>query len=545
MSKKRTDVVLIDSDSEEVPSKVSKTEINSTSYQIMKQSMSSDDDDDDDDEDEDEDEVSDENTQVAVTEGDHGDDDDDDEDEDGDEESDASTSEFGSSSQSDSDKLEPISVEEYKAAVLEAEDNASDNLNQENTRLDTDNRSSFQDPTRVPPEVRLETRKYLKSEGMMKFLDKYLPTTASAEDILNLILRLGFLPKDIDDVTSNDEDNLIKLIQILNLAMKKTLTMRNRLTNFNSMGQFLSKLETSSKIMVITGAGISTSLGIPDFRSSKGFYNQVLHLGLSDPQEVFDLDFFHQDPSIFYLIAHMVLPPEHSYTPLHAFIKLLQDKGKLLRNYTQNIDNLEGVVGIENDKLIQCHGSFATALCVTCGYQVDGEVIFPEIRLKEIPYCPKCTPKRKKYMDLDDDNLYVSESFGVFKPDITFFGEPLPSRFHRMIKQDLNECDLLICIGTSLKVAPVSHILDRVPEDIPQILINKDPIDHFNLDLSILGYCDEAASYICNELGWELPHKDYDTIRGESGNNLVFEDLAEPGMFLVRRKEHQTLWIDT
>ncbi|CAK7896762.1 NAD-dependent histone deacetylase Sir2p [[Candida] anglica] len=444
----------------------------------------------------------------------------------------SSESPFGSSSSpedssSDSDNpnkssLEPISVEEYKASVSEAAALAGEEHPQ-----------SIQDPTQVPPEVRLETRKYLKANGIMNFLDKYLPTTASADDILSLILRLGFLPKDIGEY--EDEDNLIRLIQILNLAMKKTLSMRNRLSDFNTMDDLLAKIESSKKIMVITGAGISTSLGIPDFRSSKGFYSQLQHLGLSDPQEVFDLDFFHTDPTIFYSIAHMILPPENSYTPLHTFIKLLQDKGKLLRNYTQNIDNLEGTVGIEPERLIQCHGSFAYASCITCGYQVKGDVIFPEIRKKEIAYCPKCSPKRKKLLAKDD--VYVQESFGVMKPDITFFGEPLPSRFHKMIKQDIVDCDLLICVGTSLKVAPVSHILDRVPEDIPQILINKDPIDHFNLDISLLGYCDEAASYLCNKLGWNLPHKDYDSIRGPNGSNLTLETLdAVNGVFQVNKK---------
>ena len=60
--------------------------------------------------------------------------------------------------------------------------------------------------------------------------------------------------------------------------------------------------------MVITGAGISTSLGIL-IRSSQGFYSMIQHLGLSDPQEVFDLDLFLNDPNIFYSIAHMILPP--------------------------------------------------------------------------------------------------------------------------------------------------------------------------------------------------------------------------------------------
>ncbi|CAI4327977.1 BAM_G0008490.mRNA.1.CDS.1 [Saccharomyces cerevisiae] len=85
-----------------------------------------------------------------------------------------------------------------------------------------------------------------------------------------------------------------------------------------------------------------------------------------DPQDVFNYNIFMHDPSVFYNIANLVLPPENIYSPLHSFIKMLQMKGKLLRNYTQNIDNLESYAGISTDKLVQCHGSFATATCVTC-----------------------------------------------------------------------------------------------------------------------------------------------------------------------------------
>lgn len=376
----------------------------------------------------------------------------------------------------------------------------------------------------VTRKVISETRKYLKDHGTMEFLDKYLPTIASSLDLLRLIKKLGFYPRDIP--VFNDGDRLIGLIKLLHSAMKKVNSMRTRLENFYNVDHVLEKIKNAEKILVVTGAGISTSLGIPDFRSSKGFYAKLEHLGLTDPQEVFDLDFFHSDPSIFYLIAHMILPPENSYTPLHAFIKLLQSKGKLLRNYTQNIDNLESNVGIKPENLIQCHGSFATASCVTCKYQVQGEKIYPQIRAQEIPYCPKCSKSRKVLLNKD---AYVPESYGVMKPDITFFGEPLPAKFHSTIRQDLVECDLLISIGTSLKVSPVADIVERIPQGIPQVLINRDPIDHCNFDVSILGYCDDTASYLCSRLGdgWNIEHPDFQRIVGDNGDNLKLITINE------------------
>ena len=345
---------------------------------------------------------------------------------------------------------------------------------------------------------------YLKEFGATEFIKKYLPKTANTKDINALINKMGYsatIPPSMDD-----GDRLMSLVNVLKWTIKKVLKQRTRLTDFYSIEHVLQKLQSANKILVITGAGISTSLGIPDFRSSQGFYSKLESLGLSDPQEVFDLDFFHTDPSIFYSIANLILPPENCYSPLHSFIKLLDDKNKLLRNYTQNIDNLEANVGISPERIIQCHGSFATASCVTCKYQVDGSYLRPAIEDKSISFCPKCIKARRKLEKKDD---YFPESYGVLKPDMTFFGEKLPDRFHDNINEDLLECDLLISIGTSLEVAPVADIIRKIPGHIPQVLINKDPISHTSFDVSFLGKCDNTATYLCDRLNWNLDHPFY------------------------------------
>lgn len=379
-----------------------------------------------------------------------------------------------------------------------------------------------------------ETRKFLKERGVMAFLEEFLPQTALSEEIYKLIVKLGFYPRNLPPF--KEGENLLQLIKLLHLAIKRVRQLRARLDNFYTLEHALDKIRSANKILVITGAGISTSLGIPDFRSSKGLYSRLSYLGLNDPQEVFDLDIFRTDPSIFYSIAHLILPPDNVYAPLHKFIKLLQDKGKLLRNYTQNIDNLEANAGVHYDKLIQCHGSFAFASCVTCGYKVRGDVIYPSIRNKELAFCPHCAKARKRLMN--NDETYVEESYGVMKPDITFFGESLPRAFHDNINRDLRECDLIISIGTSLKVAPVADIVDKVPQHVPQILINKDAIHHCNFDVSFLGYCDDAAAYLCNQLGegWALDHPQYDTLLGTDKKNLTLESTKERGVHIIHNK---------
>ena len=226
-------------------------------------------------------------------------------------------------------------------------------------------------------------------------------------------------------------------------------------------------IKKSKNIIVLTGAGISTSLGIPDFRSKDiGLYTKLEHLGLSDPQEVFDIETFREDPTIFYSVARDILPSTDRFTPTHAFIAMLQNKGKLLTNYSQNIDNIESVAGILPERR----------------YDADA--------------------------DTSSDDDYDSPGVGIMKPDITFFGEQLPDRFsERLTNHDKHLVDLVIVIGTSLKVAPVSEVVPYLPANIPQMYISRTPVSHVNFDVDMLGDCDVVVAELCTRLGWDLDHE--------------------------------------
>ncbi|OBT54629.1 hypothetical protein VE04_05928 [Pseudogymnoascus sp. 24MN13] len=306
--------------------------------------------------------------------------------------------------------------------------------------------------------------------------------------------------------------------RLLSMALSRELSKRSKLPSYNTIDDVVKLLNKCNNIIVLTGAGISTSLGIPDFRSKDvGLYAKLEHLGLPAPQEVFDIALFKEDPSIFYSVARDILPTTSRFTPTHAFIKLLQDKGKLLTNYSQNIDNIEGVAGVKAEKLIQCHGSFATASCTKCGAQVAGEAIFPDIRAGLIPRCKRCVhePKKRKKAEYEDssseeggDDEYDLPEAGVMKPDITFFGEALPDTFHdRLTQHDKDIVDLVIVIGTSLKVAPVSEVVPFLPAHIPQIYISREPVKHVNFDVDMLGDCDVVIAELCRRAGWELEHE--------------------------------------
>ena len=178
---------------------------------------------------------------------------------------------------------------------------------------------------------------------------------------------------------------------LLGLAIAREHARRVRLAQYNTIDDAAKLLKEAQNIIVITGAGISTSLGIPDFRSQNtGFYSRLVEMGFSDPEEVFNIHEFDMNPQVFYELAGQILPELSKWSPTHQFIRLLQDKGKLLRNYTQNIDNIEANAGILKEKLVQCHGSWATATCRKCQYKVPGTDIFEDVKAKRVSYCKRC-----------------------------------------------------------------------------------------------------------------------------------------------------------
>ena len=267
-------------------------------------------------------------------------------------------------------------------------------------------------------------------------------------------------------------------------------TVRQRLHEARTLDDVVKLLEKSKRIIVVSGAGISVSAGIPDFRSKdSGLYHTLdcSRYGIPSAELLFDIEFFKIDPGPFYQFANMLLPNDDIRpTKCHQFLQILQSKKKLLRNYTQNIDGLERKAGITN--LVECHGHMNTFKCMKC--------------------------KRKKYLldvieDVRDGNVCYCTCGEVLKPNVTFFGEELPKVLFTKMKQDLNKCDLVLIIGTSLKVGGSVHeVLKGVRRSVPQILINKDEVclpSHMSegFDVNILGKCDDIAQYLCARLNWD------------------------------------------
>ncbi|KAF9140558.1 NAD-dependent protein deacetylase sirtuin-2 [Linnemannia schmuckeri] len=255
----------------------------------------------------------------------------------------------------------------------------------------------------------------------------------------------------------------------------------------------------AKKIIVMTGAGISTAAGIKDFRSpGTGLYDDLEKYNLPFPEAVFDLAFFKESPLPFYQLAKHLYPGQYRPTLTHYLLPLLAKKKLLLRSYTQNIDSLERLAGLDEDLLVEAHGSFATAKCIQCDMVTDSAWVKQHIMASEIPYCNRCS--------------------GLVKPSITFFGESLPRRFSTQIEKDFQECDLLIVLGTSLKVEPFNKLIAQVSPKCPRLLINREKAGqelHSGFDFEdkwkytiqrdalFLGNCDEGVRALADLCGWE------------------------------------------
>lgn len=321
--------------------------------------------------------------------------------------------------------------------------------------------------------------------GSYSFIQQHIRET-DPRTILRDLLPETVLPPDLDDMT------LWQIIINISEPPK-----RKKRKDVNTLEDVVRLLQESKRILVLTGAGVSVSCGIPDFRSRDGIYARLAvdFPDLPDPQAMFDIEYFRRDPRPFFKFAKEIYPGQFEPSPCHRFISMLDKQGKLLRNYTQNIDTLEQVAGVQ--RIIQCHGSFATASCLVCKHRVDCEAVREDIFNQVVPHCPQCP-------DIP---------LAIMKPDIVFFGENLPEMFHRAMKQDKDEVDLLIVIGSSLKVRPVALIPNSVPHDVPQVLINREQLPHLNFDVELLGDCDVIVNELCHRLGGDFEQLRFNTVQ--------------------------------
>ncbi|GAA5824192.1 hypothetical protein JCM11251_001561 [Rhodosporidiobolus azoricus] len=290
----------------------------------------------------------------------------------------------------------------------------------------------------------------------------------------------------------------------------------------------------AKNIIVMAGAGISTSAGIPDFRSpGTGLYDNLAKYQLPYPEAIFDIDYLSQRPQAFYTLAKELYPGNFKPTTTHYFFKLLQDKGVLKGVWTQNIDTLERIAGITDDLIVEAHGSFAEAECLRCRRNYTKEEIKPRILAGEVVRCKEkgCDGRRE----------------ALIKPKIVFFGEGLPERFFDRLPH-FSSCDLLIVLGTSLTVGPFNTLMHRVPSSCPRLLINLESVGEIEhprdrqgfdftgwgwdkggiRDVKWLGQADGGVEELCRLVGggWE---EDLKRLKEEGWKEIEKAEKGEVG----------------
>jgi NAD-dependent deacetylase len=187
--------------------------------------------------------------------------------------------------------------------------------------------------------------------------------------------------------------------------------------------------------VVLTGAGMSTESGIPDFRSSSGLWAEV------DPMEVASIDAFRRDPLRVWRWygprIHALLEAEPNEG--HVALAALEAADHVTAIVTQNIDTLHTRAG--SSDVTEVHGSIRSFGCLACGRTESLDDVLAQLRVIDAPVCPACGE--------------------ILKPGVVMFGELLPIDAMARAERLVHETDLLLVVGSSLEVWPVAGLPEQ------------------------------------------------------------------------------------
>jgi NAD-dependent deacetylase len=217
-------------------------------------------------------------------------------------------------------------------------------------------------------------------------------------------------------------------------------------------------LHAANRILLFTGAGISTPSGIPDFRGPDGVWKRR--------QPVYYHDFMRSEAA---RIEHWdykleAWPAFRAAQPnaIHAAIVRLEKAGKVRAVVTQNIDGLHARAGTAGDRLIELHGTNSFVECQTCGRRSDPEPHFEQFhRTRRPPVC---------------------ECGGWLKPATISFGQNLRNEDIQKAEAAAGDADLVVALGSTLSVYPAANIpLIAANRGVPYVIINRGPTEHDDL----------------------------------------------------------------
>ncbi|ABR47668.1 Silent information regulator protein Sir2 [Alkaliphilus metalliredigens QYMF] len=221
-----------------------------------------------------------------------------------------------------------------------------------------------------------------------------------------------------------------------------------------------SLIKKSKDTVILTGAGMDTESNIPDFRSEKGWWRSI------DPRTVANIDTFYENYSLFHEFYDMRLRLLVGIQPHkgHYILSDLEKKGMIRSIATQNVAGLHVMAGSQN--VYELHGNIRKIRCNNCNHEASLE------RFLAVETCGSCGDKG-------------------LRPSVILFGETLPPKAWDSALRDIQKCDLLIVIGTSLEVYPVNH-LPMLTKGKKVFINNEERSTDYAFDLTIIGKAKEV-----------------------------------------------------
>ncbi len=193
-------------------------------------------------------------------------------------------------------------------------------------------------------------------------------------------------------------------------------------------------VKAAKHCVAFTGAGISTLSGIADFRGKNGLYSRTD----IDANKLFDIDYFYKDPAYYYKHSRNFIYDLDEYQPscVHKALAKWEEEGYIKAIITQNIDMLHQKAG--SQVVHEVHGSPIEHYCLECGEECSFLHVVELLKTCELPLCGLCG--------------------GVLKPKITFFGEALPYEAITAAEEAAVQADLMLVLGSSLRVYPAANL---------------------------------------------------------------------------------------
>ena len=224
----------------------------------------------------------------------------------------------------------------------------------------------------------------------------------------------------------------------------------------------------SSNIVVLTGAGISTDSGLPDFRGPNGLWTKN-----PEAEKASTISNYVNEPSVrkanWALRAEGRLWANVAPNDGHRALLPLQERGVLHTLITQNVDELHQMSGIDADKVVEIHGTTRKAGCLSCEYLTEMETMLERVRGgEEDPDCPHCG--------------------GIIKSATISFGQALIPGDLQRAQEAADAADLLLAIGSTLQVNPIASVVPRaVRNGAALIIVNAEPTPFDGIADAVVG----------------------------------------------------------